>query len=279
MSSRRPAAVAAVVFALVAALAWAPPARALGRGVVDLQVSGSQATAAIAVAGLGLELTIGFEEVSGLTPANLGLSARLASPLELIGRLPPGASLPLALPLLVSIEPPAGGGLSFTGLATVGVHTHNLEFLPGSPLRLYKAPAGGAFVDVTEWMGPGSYRARGRCGGFSQFLIVIQLGSAGAGVNTKLARLADLLAAYDETMPSALAEELASDLAAVNAAWVAGDEAGAVAALDDFTATVEAESGSGIPNVWRAARDVTNVAGELRATAATLRFSLGLAGG
>ena len=39
---------------------------------------------------------------------------------------------------------------------------------------------------------------------------------------------------------------------------------------------MEDHSGSDIPEVWRAARDLDNVAGYLRAGADTLRFSLNL---
>jgi hypothetical protein len=248
-----------------------------GGGIVDLEVSGNQAEASIALLGLGLDLTLELEDASGLSASSLGLTAELVDVTDLLGRLPAGVSLAGGLPLLVSIEPPSAGGLSFTGTATVCVHTHNLEFVPGTGLRLFKAPLGGAFTDITESMGAGSYRARGRCGGFSELLILLDLRPTSAVVDDKLARLADLLAAHDEAMTPSVAEALAEGLAAVDGEWLDGDETGAIAELDAFTAVVEAHSGADIPDLWRATRDVVNVAGELRAAAATLRFSLALA--
>jgi hypothetical protein len=68
--------------------------------------------------------------------------------------------------------------------------------------------------------------------------------------------------------------ELAARLAAVQTHWTQGDTAAALDELALFLATVEAHSGSDIPDIWRAARDLVNVAGELRAAGRTLRFSL-----
>jgi hypothetical protein len=286
MSRRSSIAAALLLVALLAAPAAAPGQ--LGRlgglggllgggGVVELEVSGNRAEATLSLLGLGLDFTLEFEDVSGLTAGNLGLSAQLVSVTDLLGRLESGTLLSGGLPLLVTLEPPAAGGLSFHGTATVDVHTHVLHFLPGSRLRLFKAPLGGAFVDITESMGAGSYRARGRCGGFSQFLILVDLRPTPVAVDGKLTRLADLLATHDGQITPTVADALAAALEAVEDEWAAGDEAGAIVQLDAFTALVETHSGGDIPDLWRAARDVDNVAGELRAAAATLRFSLALA--
>jgi hypothetical protein len=57
-------------------------------------------------------------------------------------------------------------------------------------------------------------------------------------------------------------------------AYAAGQTVQAIAKVEAFAATVKQHSGSGIPDVWRSARDLANAAGELRAAASTLRFSL-----
>jgi hypothetical protein len=57
---------------------------------------------------------------------------------------------------------------------------------------------------------------------------------------------------------------------------VAGNTTAAISDLDVFTATVELHSGSDIPDVWRSAHDLVDVAGLLRAGGRTLRFSLNL---
>jgi hypothetical protein len=243
--------------------------------------------ARIELAGADLDLTIGFEQVVGLTPENLGLSARLVSPLDpaLLARLPGGGglggrlvSVPAALPIVVTIEPPATGGLSFSGMTTIDVHTHALTFTAGCPLRLFSASLGGAFSDITQSMGMGSYRARGHTGGFSEFLVVADLRSVAAVADAKFAVLSTLLDELDAAMPAAVASELASLLAAAAASWAAGDPLAAIAELEAFDAVLRTASGSDVPDVWRSARDLVNVGGELRAAAATLRFSLTLAG-
>jgi hypothetical protein len=45
--------------------------------------------------------------------------------------------------------------------------------------------------------------------------------------------------------------------------------------MDSFSARVSTRAGTYIPDVWRAARDVNNSAGELLAGANTLVFSIG----
>lgn len=227
--------------------------------------------------GIGADVKVGFEEVSGLSLTNLGLSAQLVNPLDpaLRARLPSSSVLP-ALPLLLRIEPPAAGGLSFKGIASLDIHTHNLLYLPGSPLRLYSAPLGGAFNDVTVAMGSGSYRARGNMGGFSEFLIVFDFRSSSQAISAKFNRLEQLLDDYEGSMPGSVYDDLEDELDAAWSAYAAGNKSLAASRMDDFIDLVEQHSGTDIPDVWRSARDLQNVAGYLRAGAQTLRFSLKL---
>jgi uncharacterized protein DUF6689 len=282
MSHRRPLLAAlsvAVLLALAALLPAAAAAQLLTAGP-KVTIDGNRATVTLAAGGVSVDLAITFEQVVGLTAANLGISARVASPAELAGRLPDGAltSLPAGFPLMVTVEPPSSGGLSFSGVAGVEVHTHDLSFTADSPLRLFKAPVGGAFADVTESMGMGSYRARGSSGGFSQFLILADLRSDSAVVEQKLDQLDATFARGAGAMPPAVRSVLQSSLGAIRSAWDGGDVRGAIAAAEDFAAAVKAAADAGsLPNVWRSARDLDNVAGNLRAAAATLRFSLALA--
>ena len=243
-------------------------------------IDGNKASVTLAAGGVSVDLTLTFEQVVGLNAANLGISARLVSPAELAGRLPDGAltSLPAGFPLMVTVEPPASGGLSFAGITGVEVHTHDLSFTADSPLRLFKAPLGGPFADITESMGMGSYRARGSSGGFSQFLIVADLRADSDVVERKLDALDAAFAQGAAAIPPSLRSPLQSSLGAVRTAWNGGDVRGAIAAAEAFAAGVKAAADAGsVPNVWRSARDLDNVAGNLRAAAGTLRFSLALA--
>jgi hypothetical protein len=249
-------------------------------GIVDARVEGNRLTAGIDLAGaLDADLAVSFEQAIGLGVATLGLSVEVVSPLNigLLGRLPAGATLPSAFPVLLRIEPPAGGGLSFSGVVTVELHTHALQYAPGGPLRLFAASDGGAFKDITEQTDSGSYRVRGSKGSFSEFMIVADLRTAGASIAEKFARLDGTLAAHAAGMDLALYSSLAQRLQAARVAYDSGDHATAIGHTDAFAAEARGASGVRLPDVWRSARDVVNVAGELRAAAATLRYSLTLA--
>ena len=98
-------------------------------------------------------------------------------------------------------------------------------------------------------------------------------------VNGKFQRLGALLEAHEGALPAELADTLAGHVLAAQSAWSLGDTRAAIDEINAFAEAVKAASGSVIPDVWRSSRDLTNVAGELRAAAGTLRFSLSLAGG
>jgi hypothetical protein len=180
-----------------------------------------------------------------------------------------------ALPLVIAIEPPASGGLSFHGISSVNVHTHALNYTVDTPLRLYSAPLGGQFADITEMTGTGSYRACGSKGGFSEFIFVSDLRALDAVIGQKLDDVQALLVTYSSSIPDGVEATLQGQLDAARTAWAGHDYQAAALSMEAFASTVKAHSGgSGIPDEWRAARDRTNVAGLLRAAAGTARYSL-----
>lgn len=261
---------------VVAAFLMALPARA---GIIQTEIDEDEISLEInLVGGIGLDLTLSFEQVVGLSLQNLGLSAKLVGLLDLglLRRLPSGVSLAGALPVLLTVEPPASGGLSFSGVVSLSLHTHELAFVGGSPLRFFAAPKGGRFVDVTASMGTGSYRARGARGDFSQFLIGIDLRSVDAVIDDKFRLLGELLADHEAEITPAVFDAIEALYDAALDAYDADQVLDAIDEIEAFGAAVEAASGADIPDVWRSARDLDNVAGELRAQAETLRFSLQL---
>ena len=220
------------------------------------------------------EVTLTFEDATGLSASSLGISARLVDITDpsLLSRLP-DATLTRpdsSFPLLVTIEPPATGGLSFRRSVRVEVHTHALSYAPGSFYRLLKAPIGGAFRDITDEVAPGSVRARGTTGGFSQFLVLTDLRETGTVISGKLA----WLRAHVAALPASERPPFDAQLDATEAAVARGDFAGALAAVDAFHDRAAARAGNGLLQEWRATRDVDNQAGELLAGAATLKFSI-----
>jgi len=264
-------------FLVVAAALLLETAPVRGEGIASFELEGNEARASIELGGIALaDLTLSFEDAIGLSQESLGLDARIATASELLNRLPANVSLPAALPLVLKIAPPASGPLAFTGTASIELHTHLLGFTPSSPLRLFRAQNGGAFVDVTQTMGTGSYRVRGDTGGFSEFAILVDLRGINAVITSKYNRLQALLDADAATLPAPLVASLQGDLDASRAAYQGGQLVAAVSELEQLDSTVRQQSGSAIPNVWRSSRDLTNMAGELRAAAGTLRFSLNL---
>jgi hypothetical protein len=242
---------------------------------VDVSVSGKTATV---VVGTPLhpiaDLTFAFDDVSGLSAQSLGVSAQLVNITDpgLLARLPDASltQLDSALPLLVTVEPPGAGGLSFRRSGRFELHTHLLPYTAGSFFRVLKAPLGGQFRDVTEEIAPGSVRARSRYGGFSQFLVIADLRETSTVVAEKIAYLrarADALPAGEQPAFDAL-------LDGIEAAVASADYADAIAAVDALGARATARAGTHIADQWRATRDVDNHAGELIAGAATLKFSI-----
>lgn len=242
---------------------------------VRVTTVGNVATVEIGVIGQPLaELIVTFDDASGLSAASLGVSAELVSlddPL-LLARLPDPlyTQLDSALPLMITIEPPALGGLAFNRTARVEVHTHALVYAAGSSYRLLKAPLSGAFRDITDEIAPGSVRARGTTGGFSQFLIVADVRSSSIVIAEKI----DSLRARIATLPATERSSFDSQLDAAEAAVASGAYADAIAVIDSLRAHAAARAGNGLTEQWRATRDGDNQAGDLMAGAATLRFSV-----
>jgi hypothetical protein len=245
---------------------------------IVLTVSGKKAQADIDLPGkLGAELTITFENVVGLTPSSLDLSATVVNPLDLtlLGRLPGLVSVAGGFPVLLRIAPSASSVLSFEGTYTVSLHTHNLQLDPNIPLALFKAPDGGLFQDITLYEGRGSYRVDGGGGDFSEFLIAMDLRPIDTVIAGKFDALQGLLTTYSASMPLTVLNTLQGQLSQALALYQSGSTLGAINQMNAFSDYVREQSGDDIPNVWRA-QDPTrvDVAGLLRVAAGTLRFSL-----
>ena len=244
---------------------------------LPLQVDASGNHAAIVIGSPSAplaEVSLDFQDATGLSPASLGVSVQQVSLTDtaLLARLPSASltTLPTTLPLLVTIEPPANGGLSFRTTGRLDIHTHAIPYTLGSSFRVLKAPLGGAFRDVTDEIAEGSVRARTTYGGFSQFLIVVDLRTSASVIAEKIGWLQAKVA----TLPLAERAAFNAYLATVQSEVASGDYSGALEAVEDFRARALARSGQYLANEWRATRDVDNQAGELVAGANTLRFSI-----
>lgn len=276
MAKRFLTGIVAVVAAMMVSLSFAQ--------TVDVSIDGNQAHADIELVGsVSAELTIRFEEVVGLSEQSLGLSVSQVDPLSLnlLGRLPETTDLgiPSGFPLMISIDPPASGGLSFEGMAEVEIYTTALHYTPNTPLRLFKSTNDEPFRDITAQTSAGSYRARGNGGQWSDFLIVADTRPLDQTIDDKFVELQDTLSDAASDIDSATFSNLQALVDDAHTAWLADDASGAVQKLVEFGNAVQSAADAGlVPNVWRSARDLDNFAGMLRARANTLRYSLGLAG-
>jgi hypothetical protein len=267
--------------ALVVALMGAASVSA--QGIANLSIVGNEVSASVDLPGVSADLSLSFEEATGLAPSSVGLSAALVDPHDpsLLSRLPAGGlvTVPGAFPVVVRVSPPTNSGLAFNGVATFGLHVANLEYVPNTPLRLFSAPNGGSFQDITSDMGSGSYRVRGTKGSFSEFLVVADARPTASVIESKFGALSDLLNSAANQIPGALLSSLQQQVASAHAQAQSGDRAGAAQTMAAFAANVQSNSGTAIPNVWLAGGPGVNVAGLLRADASTLSFSLSLPSG
>lgn len=246
-------------------------------GTLPVQVTVATNSAEVRIGGATsplADLSIRFDDATGLSAANLGIKAEtisISNP-ALLARLPSSlTSIPGALPVLITVEPPAAGTLVQKRVTHVELHTHLLAYVSASPLRLFKAQVGGPFRDITESIQPGSVRTRGTTPGWSQFLVLVDLRPSRTVIAEKIAYLRTEL----NLLPLAEATPLRNYLTTAESAIAADQFDDAVVAMDAFTARVASRSGTYIPDTWRAARDLHNSAGELLAGANTLVFSIG----
>jgi hypothetical protein len=242
---------------------------------VAVDVTGNVAVVQVGSAANPLaELTLTFDDASNLSASSLGVSAKLVDVGDptLLARLPDLrlTRLDSALPLLITIEPPATSGLRFRRTGRFELHTHALAYAIGSSYRVLKAPIGGDFRDTTEEIAQGSVRARSRYGGFSQFLVVTDLRDTSTVVAEKIAALRARVA----TLPAGERAPFAAQLDAIEASVASQDFASALSVIDQLSARALARAGNGLAEEWRATHDADNQAGDLLAGAATLKFSV-----
>jgi hypothetical protein len=243
---------------------------------VQVSIQGNTATAVIGnPLSPAADITLQFDDATGLSASSLGISARLVdvSDAAVLARLPNASLnlLPAAQPLLVTIAPPATGGLSLRGVVRFELHTHALPYTLGSSFRVFKAPPAGNFRDITHQIAQGSVRARGTTSGFSQFLVLTDLRATDAVVLDKIGQLHAAVAA----LPSAERPAFEALLTALEGALAGNDHAGAISLADQLAQRARNRAAAGaIGNEWRATRDVQNQAGDLEAGAATLKFSI-----
>jgi len=261
-----------------ALLAFAAAAQA----TVVIDIQGDVATADISLPTAGptyhAQLVLTFDDPVGLSAQCLGISATALEGAALVAvnaRLAdaPNTALDPAFPVLVTVDPPTGCGLGFRNEVLVELHTEDLAYAAFSPYRLFKAPTGGTFVDITAATESGSFRARGTTGGFSEFVIAKR---------TVQDYAADATAIYDalherlddDDISPTTQRVLETDLNLSRAAFEAGATNDAITLLQAFRTRFDQLAGTEIPNEWRDERDLVDDAGEIASLTDALAFAL-----
>jgi hypothetical protein len=246
--------------------------------VFPITVLNNEADAQITIGGLyQADLKIVFEHVTGLDQNALTVTAAQINPTDLLSRLsdPALISIPGQFPILINITPSAGSKLTFTGVVTIDLHTSNLAF--NSAFRLYTSPAGGAFDDITNFSGMGSYRVHGTGGGFSDFLIVADVRNVDVVIQSKFSKLQDSLNNNGAQISALMLQNLQTKYNAALLAYQSGNKDDAVNNLNSMNDLVIADNGTSMPYTYKASDPTKkNVGGELRKLIATLIFSLHL---
>jgi len=255
------------------------------------------------------DVTIVFDTPENLSPAALNLTATIVDPADIDPRLKLdqyGGSncyqaIPLigpvycptvdpAFPVMITVEPivlpwlftsgfdggnSGDGVFSFLNTYAMEIHTHDLVYTDRSPYRVFKAPIGDNFHDVTDDVQPGSVRVRGRGGAFSEFVVANDPRSnVGGALTVSLEKLLEL---DTRILAAALSDGLRLDLIGLIVqinTLILVDLTGALAALDSLIDLLDINAGTDIANVWRADHTVVNDAGEMQELAETLRFSM-----
>lgn len=254
------------------------------------------------------DVTIVFDSPQNLTAAALNLTAQIINPGDINPRLAVDqygttncyllVICPMvdpAFPVMITVEPivvpwlfssgfdggsdSTGGVFSFLNTYQVEVHTHDLVYADRSPYRVFKAPIGGNFHDVTDDVQPGSVRVRGRGGAFSEFVVAndprSNSGLLGTGaLAVSLQKIGELdLRILASILSDGLQLDLIDLLVQVNT-LILVDVVAALAVLDSLIDLLDVNAGTDIANIWRADHSVVNDAGEMQELAETLRFSM-----
>ncbi|MEO8461125.1 MAG: DUF6689 family protein [Dokdonella sp.] len=297
MQSRYQTVLRAIVFALFLLASAAASAQ------VTVSIVGNQGLAHISltdgVSTYVADVTISFDSPANLTVAELNLTASLVNPADpaLLTRLSncsPACFVDPAFPMLVTVEPltlpqmfmsgfdpneATTGNLDFRNTYQFELHTANIDCTadpqgncPTTPYRLFKAPVGGSFKDITTDVLKGSVRARGRGGSFSEFLIVEDVRASSTVEQGKANDLQGRI--QSASIPVLLQSNLLSELASVQASVSLLNYAAAIANLEQLIADIEGNAGTAIANAWSSDHTLINDAGEMLSLARTLRYTL-----
>lgn len=224
-----------------------------------------------------LALSLEFEQVVGLHPNNLDITAEVLLPTDprVTSRLPSTLVEGVTgFPVLVSVSPKTDKGFAFEGLASIEFYTKAIHFDPTIPWRLFTSHDGATFEDITTLTSTGSYRARGSTGRFSDFIILLDQRDSDTIIDTKFAKLNTTVQDNRLAMSASLTNAIDPLMLTLETALVTLDTNTALSATDALINLLSNASGNNIDDVWRSSGDIVNAKGDILSRLYTLRYSL-----
>lgn len=227
--------------------------------------------------GIEVDLSLSFDNSTGLHPSNVDITAQLVSltDLSVLNRLPSSLiQMQAAFPVIVSVKPKTDAGFGFEGMAAVELYTKALHYDSAVPLRIFRSHANGDFEDITMLTSAGSIRARGNLGSFSDFMILLDTRLPDTVISHKFQLVEQLLNDNRSDINSTLLNQIDTHMTTLDNAVSGLDYAQALSATDALISLIDSASGNDIPDVWRSSDDIVNVKGEMLTWLNTLRYSL-----
>jgi len=257
---------------------WAT--QSLAVAPINMLVSENKLQASIPVSpAITLDVTVEFENSVGLNADSIVVEAFLipVNDISVLSRINSSAvNLHPDFPVLLRISPKEGKGFSFEGLASVEIYTKAIDYQSGMPAKIFTAHAGGDFEDITSMVSAGSLRARGNMGRFSDFIIVLDERSLQEDIESKLARIEQILTLNQIGFNGILLNQLQAATNVLETAVLLNNVDQALLLTDNFIHLIDGLDGAQIDNVWRSSNDLVNVKGDLLSVLKALRYRLRL---
>ncbi|MFT6898032.1 MAG: hypothetical protein ACJA13_002448 [Paraglaciecola sp.] len=224
-----------------------------------------------------VDLVVEFENSIGLSTDSIDISATLVdiNSNTVTNRLTAaGIKAIPSFPVIISISPKASSGFGFEGLASVEIYTKSVDYNAAMPARIFRSHANGNFEDITSMVSPGSIRARGNTGSFSDFMILLDERSNTDILDDTFSQLNQLFNHHNQLVSAILATSIQTSLNTLQNALLTANYASALEATQSLIAITENATGDQMSNVWRSSNDLLNMQGELLTRLKTLRYSL-----
>lgn len=242
----------------------------------NIRFADNRISAELDVDGHHLQFSVSFAQALGLNAANVDVSVRAvsANDYSVLNRLPDSYQTALVdgFPVMVSIQPRKDRGFAFSGEAEVEFYTTSIDF--NKNIRLFRSHDGGMFEDITNLTAPGSLRARGSSGTFSDFILLVDNRDQHEVSNAKAAELASFLSQHVANHSSEFESNVVSLARNVRTHVIEQRYQAAVSNLNALLRSLEDAQADNLPNIWRSSDDIVNVQGEALSKGRSLRFTL-----